>query len=57
MPLRVRRSLAKLGADLAVARRKRGLTMRMLAERVAVAVAKSTDVRVEKGDPSVAMGV
>ncbi len=55
LPLRVRRSLAKLGADVAVARRKRGLTMQMMAERLAVA--KSTYVRVEKGDPSVARGI
>lgn len=51
----VRRSLVKLGADIAIARRKRGLTMQMVAERLAVA--KSTYVRVEKGDPSVAMGI
>lgn len=55
LPLTVRRSLTKLGADLAIARRKRGLTMQMMSERLAVA--KSTYVRVEKGDPSVSMGV
>jgi len=55
LPPSLRRSFAKLGADLAIARRKRGLTMQMVAERVAVA--KSTYVRVEKGDPSVSMGV
>ena len=55
LPPKVRRSLAKLGADLAVARRKRALTMQMMAERLGVA--KSTYVRVEKGDPSVTMGV
>jgi transcriptional regulator with XRE-family HTH domain len=55
LPLKVRRSLVKLGTDLGIARRKRGLTMQMMAERLAVA--KSTYVRVEKGDPSVAMGV
>ncbi len=54
LPSPVRRSLAKLGADIALARRKRGLTMQMMAERIAVA--KSTCVRVEKGDPSVAVG-
>jgi transcriptional regulator with XRE-family HTH domain len=54
LPLPVRRSLRKLGADIGVARRKRGLTMQMVAERTGVA--KSTYVRIEKGDPSVSMG-
>src|SRR5262245_15902018 len=55
LPPRVRRSLAKFGADLALARKRRHLTLQMLAERVNVA--KSTYVRVEKGDPAVAMSV
>jgi DNA-binding XRE family transcriptional regulator len=54
MPPRVRRSLGQLGADLAVARRKRRLTVAMTAERVGVA--KATYERVEKGDPAVSMG-
>ncbi len=55
LPSRVRRSLAKFGADLAVARRKRSLTSAMMAERLGVA--RSTYLRAEKGDPTVAMGV
>jgi DNA-binding XRE family transcriptional regulator len=55
LPSRVRRSLAKLGADLAIARRKRQLTVEMVAERVGVA--KATYLKVEKGDPTVSMGV
>jgi len=55
LPARVRRSLAKLGADLAIARRKRQLTSEMVAERVGVA--KATYLKVEKGDPTVSMGV
>jgi DNA-binding XRE family transcriptional regulator len=55
LPPRVRRSLQKLGADLATARRKRNLTVLMMAERLAVA--KTTYLKVEKGDPSVSMGV
>lgn len=55
LPFPVRRSLAKLGRDMALARRKRHLTTRMMAERLGVA--KSTYVRVEKGDPTVSMGV
>ena len=54
LPAKVRRSLTKLGADLALARRRRRLTTAMMAERVAVA--KSTYLRVEKGDPTVSMG-
>lgn len=55
LPPRLRRSLKKLGADVALARRKRRLTVAMMSERLGVA--KSTYLRVEKGDPSVAMGV
>lgn len=54
LPSGVRRSLSKFGRDLGVARRKRHLTMAMMAERTGVA--KSTYARVEKGDPAVAMG-
>jgi DNA-binding XRE family transcriptional regulator len=55
LPPQVRRSLAKLGTDLAVARRKRNLTVAMMAERLGVA--KSTYLKVEKGDPTVSLGV
>ena len=51
----VRRSLAKLGTDIATARRKRNLTMVMMAERIGAA--KTTYLKVEKGDPSVSMGI
>ncbi|MGH7272806.1 MAG: helix-turn-helix domain-containing protein [Polyangiaceae bacterium] len=55
LPPKVRRSLTKFGADLALARRKRHLTTAMMSERLGIA--KSTYVRVEKGDPTVSMGV
>lgn len=55
MPTRVRRSLAKLGADIALARRKRGLTAAMMAERIGVS--RGTYLRIEKGDPAAGMGV
>jgi len=55
LPLKLRRSLAKLGSDIATARRKRNLTVLMMAERIGSA--KSTYLKVEKGDPSVSMGV
>jgi DNA-binding XRE family transcriptional regulator len=54
LPPKVKRALQKLGADIALARRKRQLKTVMMAERVGVA--KSTYVKVEKGDPTVAMG-
>jgi transcriptional regulator with XRE-family HTH domain len=55
LPARVRRSLARFGADLAIARRKRRLTVAMMTERLGVA--KSTYLRLEKGDPTVSLGV
>src|ERR1035437_5549554 len=54
LPAALRRSLSKFGNDLSVARRKRRLTMGMMAERTGLA--KSTYARLEKGDPAVAMG-
>ncbi len=55
LPSRVLRSLAKLGKDLKDARRKRNLTVEMMVERVGVS--KATYLKVEKGHPSVSMGV
>jgi transcriptional regulator with XRE-family HTH domain len=54
LPPKVKRSLTKLGADIALARKKRKLTTMMMAERTGVA--KSTYLKLEKGDPSVALG-
>jgi DNA-binding XRE family transcriptional regulator len=54
LPSKVRRALRKLGHDLATARRKRRLTALMMAERLAVA--RTTYLKIEKGDPSVSMG-
>ena len=55
LPPKVRRSLAKLGRDIALARRKRHLTVQMMAERLGVA--KGTYLKVERGEPTVSMGV
>jgi DNA-binding XRE family transcriptional regulator len=55
LPLRLRRAIAKLGADIAVARRKRSFTVSMMAERIGVH--KNTYLKVEKGDPSVSFGI
>lgn len=54
LPSKVRRSLVKFGADLAIARRKRKLTIAMMTERVGVS--KATYARIERGDPTVALG-
>jgi DNA-binding XRE family transcriptional regulator len=55
LPPQVQRLLAKLGGDISLARRKRSITVEMMTERVGVA--KATYLKVEKGDPSVSMGV
>jgi transcriptional regulator with XRE-family HTH domain len=55
LPAHVLRSLAKFGSDLAVARKKRRLTIQMMAERMGVA--RSTYLRAEKGDPTVSLGI
>ena len=55
LPPKIKRSLTKFGGDLAAARRKRNLTAAMMAERVGVA--KTTYMRIEKGDPTVSFGV
>ena len=54
LPPKVKRALVKLGADVALARKKRSLTTLMMAERLGIA--KSTYLKIEKGDPTVAMG-
>lgn len=54
MPPAVRRSLDKLGADISIARRKRRLTVAMMMERIGIA--KATYLKLERGDPSVALG-
>ena len=55
LPPKVRASLRKFGADLLAARRRRSLTVAMMVERTGVS--KSTYLRAEKGDPTVALGV
>ena len=55
LPAKLRRGLSKFGRDINIARRKRRLTVAMMAERTGVA--RSTYLRAEKGDPKVAFGV
>ncbi len=54
LPLPIRRSLRKLGDDLALARRRRRISTASMAERIQVSVA--TLRRMERGDPTVAIG-
>jgi len=55
LPLAVTRSLRQLGRDLSSARRRRRLTMALMAERCLIG--RNTLTRVERGDPSVSMGI
>jgi transcriptional regulator with XRE-family HTH domain len=55
LPSAVKRSLTEFGVDLAIARRKRGLTVLSVAQRMGVA--KNTYMRAEKGDSRVGIGV
>ena len=54
LPTRLRRSLATLGHGLNIARRRRKITLASMAERTGVT--RQTYGRVEKGDPTVAIG-
>lgn len=53
LPMPVRRALAQLGRNISIARRRRGLTIAMMAERIGVAV--PTYQRVERGEAGVAI--
>ena len=54
MPRAARRALAKLGADIAIARKKRRISTVSMAERAFVS--RSTYAKIEKGDPTVSIG-
>jgi hypothetical protein len=54
IPLPVRRALAKLGADIRDARRRRRIPTTVMAERAMIV--RATLQKAEKGDPSVSMG-
>jgi transcriptional regulator with XRE-family HTH domain len=54
MPLPAERALRKLGRDLVLARRKRGISTSDMAERLFVS--RDTLWRLERGDPTVALG-
>lgn len=55
LPLPVRRALRKLGQDIKDARRRRRVPTEVLADRASVS--RATLVKIEKGDPSVALGL
>jgi len=55
LPLTVRKALRKLGGDLAIARKRRRLTMAIVAERAFIG--RNTLTRVERGDPGVSLGI
>jgi transcriptional regulator with XRE-family HTH domain len=52
--LPVRRGLKKLGEDIALARRRRHISTQSMADRLQISL--KTLQRLEKGDPSVAVG-
>ena len=54
MPLPATHALRKLGRELAVARRKRGISTSDMAARLFVS--RNTLWRLERGDPTVALG-
>src|SRR5437899_6743911 len=54
MPLPVRHALRKLGRDIRDARRRRRIPAAIVAQRASIS--RTTLVKVERGDPSVAMG-
>ena len=54
LPIPVLRALRQLGNDINAARRRRRVTMQLMAERAGLA--RSTIGRIEKGDPTVSMG-
>jgi transcriptional regulator with XRE-family HTH domain len=55
LPVRVTRAIEKLGADISVARRRRGIGHALMAERAFIS--PSTLARAEKGDAGVSLGI
>jgi hypothetical protein len=55
LPIPVKRVLLKLGQDLRDARRRRRIPAAVAADRASIS--RTTLVKVEKGDPGVALGI
>lgn len=54
LPLPTLKALRKLGQDLSAARRRRRVTIKLMAERAGVS--RATMGKIEKGDPTTSMG-
>ena len=54
LPIPVTRALRKLGSDIKDARRRRRLPMSIVTQRASIS--EPTLIRIERGDPKVAMG-
>ena len=55
LPIPVKKALRKLGQDIRKARLRRRITMELVAERASIS--RTTLTKIEKGDPSVALGI
>jgi hypothetical protein len=55
LPIPVRHALRKLGQDVRDARRRRRIPVAIAAQRASVS--RTTLLRIEKGDPGVALGI
>jgi transcriptional regulator with XRE-family HTH domain len=55
LPAPVQRALTKLGEDIAAARRRRRITMAIMAERAFIT--RKTLARLERGEPGVSIGI
>ena len=55
LPRAARNALIKLGEDIAIARKKRRMSTILMAERAFIS--RNTLHKVEKGDPSVSIGI
>ncbi len=55
LPAAIVRALRRLGQDISTARRRRRLTMAMVAERAMIS--RTTLARIERGDAGVSMGI
>jgi len=55
LPLPVKRALRKLGEDISIARRRRRISVQLMADRAFIG--RNTVTRVEKGDPGVSLGI
>lgn len=55
LPIPAKKALRKLGQDICNARRRRRITMKLMAERASIS--RTTLTKVERGDPSVSLGI